>query len=277
MAPMTEHEHTVDGRSVRHSHETLSPEARTRVRTIPHEARAAAIAEARRRFGGIDVPASLTGMLVAIGLIVVIGGILAAIVGSIAFTAGAEIDGEEATVGALVAGGATLFVAFLIAGWTAGRASRYAGWLNGMLTGVWFLVLMGILAGLGAWVGDRYNLFDEFMAAKAALPNWYSDQAVTAGAIGSTIGGIAMILVGGLLGGLWGERLHRRADAALVDLPESELVREDVHAHPDEHDRTLVGEHDDDRGFLDDRDDRDPDETWVRRTPAHRHDVVDQD
>jgi hypothetical protein len=176
----------------------------------------AGVERAHDRFGGFDVPAQLTGMLVAIGLVVLLGGIAGAVIGSIAYQTGLQGNLNEISVGALVSGLVVLLVSFLIGGWAAGRIARYDGGRNGLMTAVWFLILTAILAGLGIWFGAEYNV-----VGRVDLPNWFdawfSDRDVTTAAALSGLGAVVATLVGGFLGGLWGERYHRRADATIAD------------------------------------------------------------
>lgn len=174
--------------------------------------RDAGVLAARRRFGGVDVPASLTGMLTALALVVIIGGILAAIIGAIGYQVGLKGTARSLSIGGLVAGLVTLFLAFLFGGWAAGRMARYSGVANGVMTVVWALILGAILAALGAWLGAKYNVF-----ANVNLPNWFSHNAMTVGAIVSGAGALVLMLIGGALGGRWGESYHRRADAYIAD------------------------------------------------------------
>jgi hypothetical protein len=174
------------------------------------------VERAHDRFGGFDVPAQLTGMLVAIGLVVLLGGIAGAVIGSIAYQTGLQGNLNDISIGALASGLVVLLVSFLIGGWAAGRIARYDGGRNGLMTAVWFLLLTAILAGLGIWFGAQYNV-----VGRVDLPNWFeawfSDRDVTIGAALSGIGAVVATLLGGFLGGLWGARYHRRADAAIVD------------------------------------------------------------
>jgi hypothetical protein len=180
---------------------------------------------ARRRFGGLDVPASLVGMLAALAMLLILSGIASAAIGTIAYQTGIEGNEEELSVGALIAAGVVVFVAFLVGGWAAGRMARYSGVLNGAMVAVWFLVLMALLAGLGALAGAEYNLFGDLRVAQAQLPNWFSDDTVTAGAIISAIAFVLLMFVGGIVGGLWGQRMHRRADAVVASMREGGLAR----------------------------------------------------
>lgn len=187
--------------------------------------RDAGVAAARDRFGGLDVPATLFGMLVALAMLLLLSGIASAAIGTIAYQTGIQGNQQELSIGALIAAGVVVFVAFVIGGWASARMARYSGALNGLMVAIWFLVLMLILAGLGAIAGDEYNLFGDLQVAQASLPNWFSEDTVTTGAIISAIVFVILMFVGSFLGGLWGERYHRRADAVVASIREGGLGR----------------------------------------------------
>jgi hypothetical protein len=175
----------------------------------------AGIERARDRFGGFDVPAQLTGMLVAIALTLLLGGIAGAIIGTVAYQTGLRGNLSDISVGSLIAGIVVLFVSFLLGGWAAGRIARYDGGRNGLMTAVWFLILTAILAALGIWFGTQYNV-----VGNVNLPNWFdawfSSDAVTTGAVISGIAAVLIALAGGFVGGLWGQRFHKRADETIA-------------------------------------------------------------
>ncbi len=60
------------------------------------------------------------------------------------------------------------------------------------------------------------------------LPQFFSREAATLGGIVSALVAIAGMLLGGFLGGKWGERYHRRADATILATREGGLRREPV-------------------------------------------------
>ncbi len=192
------------------------------VRTDPYDG----IRAAKDRFGGLDVPASLTGMLVAFAMLLILAGLASAAFGAIAFQTGTTGNQTELSVGALITAGVVLFVAFLIGGWAAGRMSRYSGAINGFMVAVWFLLLLAVLAALGAIAGDAYNLFDNLQVAKANLPNWFSADTVTTGAIVSAIAFAVVMFLGSIIGGLWGQHFHSKAD--------------EIIAHPIDDDRAIA-------------------------------------
>ena len=174
------------------------------------------IAAAKDRFGGIDFPASLVGMLTALATVVLLGGLVGAAVGAIGYQTGLSGDEvEDISTASLIGGLVVLFVSYLVGGWAAGRIARYDGARNGLMAGVWTLILAAILAGLGVWLGDEYDVL-----ANVDLPQWFNEDAVTTAAVVSGVIGAVTMLVGGLLGGLWGTRYHRLADETLLDARE---------------------------------------------------------
>ena len=180
------------------------------------------IREARARFGGIDLPATLVGMLTALAFLVLFGGLVGAAIGAIGYQTGLSGNEEELSLGGLVGGLVALLLAYLLGGWTAGRIARYDGPRNGLMAGVWTIVLAAILAALGAWLGDEYNVL-----RNVELPNWFSRDALTTGAIVSGVVAVATMLLAGFLGGGWGERYHRRADEAIAATREGGLYRDE--------------------------------------------------
>jgi uncharacterized membrane protein len=169
----------------------------------------------RDRFGGFDFPATLAGLFSGIGVLVVLGGIFAA-AGNFGYlqteniTAVDEVT-EEVALGGVIAGLVTLFVAFLVGGWVAGRVSRYDGNLNGLIAGAWFVLLAAIFGALGAWAETEWDVF-----AEVDLPAWFSFEDYTVATVATAALGIALVLVAGWLGGLLGERYHRKADAEVI-------------------------------------------------------------
>src|SRR3954454_25185111 len=78
------------------------------------------VAEARKRFGGLDIPASLAGTLCALGLTGLLAGLLTA-VGSRGYQTGLTDNDTTLSAGVLVGGLAVLFLAYLNGGWVAER------------------------------------------------------------------------------------------------------------------------------------------------------------
>jgi hypothetical protein len=174
----------------------------------------AGIAVAHERFGGVDIPASLVGMLTALSTTLILAGLIGAALGAVDYQTGLEGDARDISTWSMIGGVAVLFVAFGVGGWAAGRMARYDGARNGFATGIWTLVLGGILAGLGAWIGSDYDVF-----RNVDLPQWFSTDAFTTRAIISGVAAIAAMFAGGIIGGLWGEYYHRRADRTIAATP----------------------------------------------------------
>lgn len=182
------------------------------------------VREAREHFGGLDLPATLAGLLAALGATVLLAGLLGG-AGSVGFQTGAA-DGASDTGLSLAGFGAgllTLVLAFLVGGWVAGRMARYDGGRNGLMTAVWFLVLTAGLAALGAWAGDRYDLLSRF-----ELPQWFRNGDVTGAAIGSAVVAIAVMLLAAWFGGRLGSRYHDRADRLIVETRPGGISRPSV-------------------------------------------------
>ena len=174
------------------------------------------IAAARDRFGGIDLPASLVGMLTAIAVLILLGGIVGAAIGAIGYQTGLSGDNvADISTESLIGGLVVLATAYLVGGWTAGRIARYDGARNGLMTAVWTIVLAGALSALAAWFGSEYDVF-----ANVELPQWFDRDALTTAALVSGVAAVATMLLAGLLGGLWGTRYHRLADQTLLDAQE---------------------------------------------------------
>ena len=187
-----------------------SENSRRRELSIRETRRDPGVRRARERFGGIDIPATLVGMLTALALLVLLGGLIGAAIGAIGYQTGLE-DNADPSLGSLIGGLAALFIAFLVGGWAAARIARYDGARNGLMTAVWAIILAAVLSALAAWLGDKYDVL-----RNVDLPQWFSRDALTVGGIISALVAMAAMLVGGFLGGLWGERYHRRADAAIA-------------------------------------------------------------
>lgn len=174
------------------------------------------IAATRDVFGGLDLPASFVGMLTALAMLVLLGGIVGAAIGVVGYQTGLSGDQfEDISTASLIGGIAVLFIAYLVGGWAAGRIARYDGARNGLMTGVLTLLLAAALSALAAFFGNEYDVL-----RNVDLPQWFDRDALTTAAIVSGVVTVATMLIAGLLGGLWGSRYHRVADETLLDAQE---------------------------------------------------------
>ena len=193
-------------------------ELRTRNVSLSEARRSPAVRAARERYGGLDIPATLVGMLTALAVLLLLGGLIGAAVGAIGYQTGLKGDVEDISLASLIGGLVTLFIAFLVGGWAAGRMARYDGGKNGLMTAVWAIVLAAVLSVLAAVFGAEYDVL-----GRVDLPQPFSRDALTLAGIVSALIAIATMLLGGFLGGKWGERYHRRADATILATREGGL------------------------------------------------------
>jgi hypothetical protein len=175
-----------------------------------HEVRA----RQREEFGGINWGAAFFGWLVAVGLGVLLVGLLAAAGAAVGTTqlSDAQATGSATEIG--IGGAIALLVALAIAyycgGYVAGRMSRFDGARQGF--GAWLigLVVTIALAIAGAVLGSEYNVLERLNLP--ALPLGDSELA--------TGGGLALVIVvigtllAAIVGGKAGERYHRKVDRA---------------------------------------------------------------
>ncbi|HEX2048891.1 MAG TPA: hypothetical protein VHF27_14090 [Acidimicrobiales bacterium] len=168
------------------------------------------VEEARSRFGGVDIPATIAGALAALGTAVLLAG-LGSAAGSFGYQMGLEDAAEEVTVAGLIGGLAALVLAFLIGGWVAGRVARYDGGRNGLLTALWFVLLSAVAAALGAWAGEEYDVF-----RNVNLPQWFDTDALTPAALATGLLALVVMFGAAWVGGRLGERYHRRADSVVA-------------------------------------------------------------
>jgi hypothetical protein len=171
--------------------------------------------EARERFGGLNLGAAFFGWLVAIGVAVILTGILGAAVaaaGSSVNISQTEAQRQAGTIG-LAAGivlVAVLVVAYYAGGYVAGRMSRFDGGRQGL--GVWVIgLLVTILAVIvGVVFGAQYNILDRVSLPRIPVP---TDQ-VTTGGIVTALVLLLGTLLAAMLGGKVGRRYHHRVDRA---------------------------------------------------------------
>lgn len=176
----------------------------------------------------------LAGTLVAFGAVALILAAAGAVGSQIGLTADGISTDEwrQAGIAGAAAAAVVLFGSFFFGGYTAGRMSRRAGLQHGL--GVFLLaaVIVAVVAGLAAWLGDpdavRETFSDNGVPTDA---NTWSDIG-----IGAAIAAGVAVLLGSLLGGMKGDRWHTQLVRTAVEHREERVTRAD-------HD----GEGDDDR------------------------------
>ncbi len=195
--------------------------ATTEVRTSEIRGAEVDVRKVTDRFGGTDLTAAVLGMFTALGVLVFLGALIAAGNASIPYQLSAiDLDGnlQPVEVVASLVAIAVLFFSFLAGGFVAGRVARYNGGLNGFGAALIFVAVVAMFGALGAWFGSEYNAF-----AGVDLPNWFGQfdaffaaEEKSLKVVAAAAAGIVAALLGGHVGGLWGEEFHRRADAAVI-------------------------------------------------------------
>jgi len=168
---------------------------------------------ARERFGGANLGAAFFGWLVAVGVAILLSGILGAIAAAISENSDLTRDdlaarAEDLGVGAAVALMIVLFIAYYCGGYVAGRMSRFDGARQGLAVWVLGLAVTILAVALGAIFGSQYDVLD-----RVDLPRIpFSDGELTAGGVVAGLVVLAVTLIGALLGGVVGHRYHDRVD-----------------------------------------------------------------
>jgi hypothetical protein len=161
---------------------------------------------ARERHGGTKLGAAFFGWLVAVGLSVILTGITATIFGG--FGVPPQVRPESTTPvpgmsGAAVVAIVVLTVGYLAGGYVAGRLARFDGARNGLLAWVIGLLATAVVALATSTGNTRFTLPGDATLTVQQLSGW-----VVLGAA------VAATLVAAVLGGMLGERYHRKVDRA---------------------------------------------------------------
>ena len=169
--------------------------------------------EAKDRFGGINWGAAFFGWLVAVGLTILLTGIIGAIVSAVSSSTNitqSEAEREAGTIG--IAAGITLLVVLALAyyagGYVAGRMSRFDGAKQGVAVWVIGLLVTLLAVGLGALFGSEYNIFDRVELPRIPL----STSELSTGGIITALAVLVLSLLAALLGGKVGQRYHNKVD-----------------------------------------------------------------
>ncbi len=171
-------------------------------------------AELRERYGGFYWGTDFIGFAVATFFTIIFLGIIGAAAGGVGYQAGAPfpklghaVSSTTQTIGisAAVASLIGLFIAYVIGGYTAGRMARFDGAKNGLGVVIWTIIVAAVLGAGGAALGTRFNLASQ-LHLKLSSATW-----TTAGLAALAIALVVMLL-GAVLGGLMGERYHRKID-----------------------------------------------------------------
>ena len=171
--------------------------------------------EARDRFGGINWGAGFFGWLVAIGMTIILSGIVGAVLSAIGSNMDITLRDARTSAGSIgIGAGITLLVVLMLAyftgGYVAGRMSRFDGARQGVAT--WLIgLLVTILVGIvGAVAGAQYDIFDRISLPRLPLN---LTELGTGGAI-TAVAVLLGTLLAAVIGGKVGHRYHTKVDKA---------------------------------------------------------------
>jgi len=168
---------------------------------------------AREKFGGMNVGADFFGWLVAVGLTLLLTGIVGALVAAVSSTTNVTQSDAERQAGNIGVAAAIVLLVVLMAsyyagGYVAGRMSRFDGTKQGL--GVWLIgLLVTIVAlGLGAVFGSQYNVLDRVNLPRLPV----STDQLSAGGLITAAAVLVLTLLAAMAGGAVGHRYHHRVD-----------------------------------------------------------------
>lgn len=172
-------------------------------------------AEARDKFGGLNLGAAFFGWLVAIAIAILLTSILGAIaagVGSSISVTQSDAQRNAGTIGitAAVVLLVVLMIGYYTGGYVAGRMSRFDGGRQGV--GVWVIGLLVTIVALvlGAVFGSTYNIMDRVSLPRIPV----STSELGGGGIITAVAVLVLTLLAAFVGGKVGHRYHDRVDRA---------------------------------------------------------------
>lgn len=170
-------------------------------------------------YGGFNWGACFFGWLVAVGLTVLLGGIISAVASAVGSEQNwtrtdLESMADSAGIAAAITFAVVLFIGYYAGGYVAGRMSRFDARRQGL--GVWLVAIavMIIAAIAGALFGSSYDITQQVELPSVCLS---SDQ-LGWGALIAGVVLLAVMLVGALAGSATGQRYHTKIDRATYDV-----------------------------------------------------------
>jgi hypothetical protein len=169
-------------------------------------------ARQRAEYGGLNWGAAFFGWLVAVGMAVILLGLLSAAGTAFGLSevSESEANSNAETIGLI--GGillvASLVIAYYCGGYVSGRMSRFDGARQGFGTWAIGLVVTIVLAVAGALFGSEYNIFENLNLPRIPV----DEGSLTAGAAIALVAVVVLTLLAAMGGGKAGERYHRKID-----------------------------------------------------------------
>jgi hypothetical protein len=173
-------------------------------------------ARQRDRFGGFQWGSDFFGWLCAIGLASILTALL---VGAGVALGLSTSDASNASTAQQIGlgGGIALLVVLAIAwfcgGYVAGRMARFDGARQGIGVWVWTIVAAVVVAAIAAIGGAGYDIYGRLNLPHLAV----GDNTLTTGGAIAGAAAIVVTLLFAVLGGVAGERFHRRVDRVATD------------------------------------------------------------
>lgn len=165
-------------------------------------------------FGAVSLPSILAGVLVAYGAFAILAAIAAAIVDAVGFeTDVISTDYEELSIAGGLITAAVLFLSYLFGGYVAGRMARRSGVVQGILVALLGLVIVAVVAALVNQAAGTDDIVGNLRDLGVPTTADEYGQAFTIAGLAALAG----IVLGGVFGGILGERWHGRLLARAVD------------------------------------------------------------
>ena len=167
------------------------------------------------RFGGINWGAAFFGWLVAVGMTVLLAGVVGAIAAGVSDSenltwSDAEANAESLGLAAAIALAVILALAYFTGGYVAGRMSRFDGGKQGAASWVVGLLVTIVAAAVGTVAGSEYNILE-----RVDLPNLpLSSDSLSVGGIITAVAVLVLTLLTAIAGGAAGRRYHGKVDQA---------------------------------------------------------------
>jgi len=177
----------------------------------------------RERFGGIKFGSAFFGWLTALGALVALTAVVAAVGAATGLvspqtvedaTQAASDDMGAATVIGAIAIALVLFIAYFAGGYVAGRMARFSGAKQGFAVWLWAIVIAIVVAVVTLIAGSQWDILanvDIFPRIPVT-----ADTATLTGIL-TAIGAAVITLIAAVLGGLAGMGYHRRVDRVGLD------------------------------------------------------------
>jgi amino acid transporter len=169
-------------------------------------------ARQREEFGGLNWGAAFFGWLVAVGIAVILLGLLSAMGAAFGLSEVSETEANSNAETIGIIGGilliAVLAISYYCGGYVSGRLSRFDGGRQGFGTWAIGLAVTIVLAVAGAIFGSEYNIFSTLNLPRIPI----DEGSLTGGAVIALLASVVLTLLAAMGGGKAGERFHKKID-----------------------------------------------------------------